>query len=282
MCTEMKDNLSAASEPEPVGALVAPEPEPFDGDFRFDFYIDLLAACAKRFAIHPLGEFVPPIEVSPRLYLRHDIDVAIAPALMLAEQEAAHGFRSTYMFIPTSPLYDISERAVQAGLKRIAGLGHEVALHFDYLTSGVPDPSDAAILGARVEHQCDLLAGITGERVESISFHRPLKQFLQGPDRLWGRVNAYSATLMHYYRSDSAGCWRSGNPLDDLPRAQVVTAQLLTHPIWWGVEHLAPADRLQQFFQTKSKGRTAEQRGEFSDQLSETLPGVVRSGLRAN
>lgn len=281
----MNGDSRIASERKPAvlaNSSLSPEPEPFDRDFSYGFYLRLLAACAQRFAIHPLRNFAPPRDDAPRLYLRHDIDVAVEPAVALAEQEAAHGFQSTYMFIATSPLYDLADEQVQEALKRIAGLGHELALHFDYLTSEVADPSNAENLESRVEQQCDRLANITGSPVESISFHRPIKQFLHGPDWLWGRVNAYSATLMQFYRSDSAGHWRSGNPIGDVPRAGVATAQLLTHPIWWEEQHLAPADRLEHFFETRAEGKTADQRKDFDDLLLETLPGIRRSGLQPN
>jgi hypothetical protein len=83
---------------------------------------------------------------------------------------------------------------------------------------------------------------------------------------------------MDYYCSDSAGRWRSGNPLDHLPGSGMRVAQLLTHPIWWGGEHQAPALRLEAFFQAQVEGLDPERRRTYDDLLRETVPGVRRAG----
>jgi hypothetical protein len=198
--------------------------------FSYASYFGILDAWAERFAIKPLRDF--PGE---GLYLRHDIDVCPKAALEMAKREAEHGISATYMFIPTSPLYSLDE----ATLRPFIDLGHEVAIHFDYLTSGVEPDS----IAPAVEAQCNLIAELTGEPVRSISFHRPIPAFLRGPDHLFDMVNAYSATLMACYRSDSAGRWRQ----DPLAVPDAPIAQLLTHPIWWGEEHAEPGERLRGF-----------------------------------
>lgn len=217
-------------------------------EFSYASYFGILDAWRRRFSIHPLRDFGSSDE--PRLYLRHDIDVCPKSALELARREAAHGISSTYMFIPTSPLYELTADV----LRPFSELGHEVALHFDYLTSGVePDNVQSA-----VEKQCTFIASLTDEPVRPISFHRPIPQFLRGPDRLFGMVNAYSATLMACYRSDSAGRWRN----DPLHIPDMDVAQLLTHPIWWGEEHQEPPARL--------RGLRVDE-----ELLRETVPGVT-------
>ena len=222
-------------------------------EFSYASYFRILHAWRRRFSIHPLRRFASSGE--PRLYLRHDIDVCPNAALELARREAAHGISATYMFIPTSPLYVLGAQL----LRPFVELGHEIALHFDYLTSGIADPSHADEMTKAIEMQCARLAEMTGQRVESLSFHRPIPQFLRGPDHLFGRVNAYSATLMACYRSDSRGEWRS-DPLDVPQDASV--AQLLTHPIWWGEQHEEPSARLRNT-------------GADETLLRETVPGVA-------
>jgi hypothetical protein len=140
--------------------------------------------------------------------------------------------------------------------------GHEVAIHFDYRTSGV-NPDN---IGPAVEAQCEFISSLSGEPVRSISFHRPIEQYLHGPDELFGLVNAYSATLMACYRSDSAGRWRS-DPLD-LPQCPV--AQLLTHPIWWNDRHQEPGECLKNFYLDRGGG------AELDRLMVETAPGVRR------
>lgn len=226
-------------------------------EFTYTSYLSLLRELGERYAIRPLRDFDAADE--PRLYLRHDIDLCPQAALQLAEREAAAGFASTYMFIPTSPLYSLSAN----NLLPIVDLGHEVALHFDYLTSGISDPADSHAMGKEIERQCRVLEEWTGVGVASLSFHRPIPQFLRGPDFLYGKVNAYASTLMDCYRSDSAGKWRQ-DPHD----ASGPVVQLLTHPIWWGDDHIEPVDRLEQYAQAKGGG------DRIAALIAETVPGV--------
>jgi hypothetical protein len=253
-------------------------PAPFADDFSYDYYLRLLRACAGRFRLAPLRDYrEPSVADGPVMFLRHDVDVCLEAAVRLAEQEAEAGFTATYMFIPTSPLYDIVSAEGVARLRHIQELGHEVAIHFDILTSGVADPNDGDALLRRIDEQSALISNVTGAPVESISFHRPLAIFLGGPDRLGGRVNAYSATLMQCYRSDSAGRWRNGNPLLELPQSAAPVAQLLTHPLWWGLRHRSPGRQLEDFFQTRVAQLAAADRDRFARLLAETVPLVSRA-----
>lgn len=222
-------------------------------DFSYAAYLDLLKELGRRFTLHPLRDFSL---ARSRLYLRHDIDACPKRALAMARQEARHGISSTYMFIPTCPLYTLGEET----LRPFIDLGHEVALHFDYRTSGV-EPDD---IDAEVQKQCELISRLAGEQVRSISFHRPIEHYLRGPDYLLGLVNAYSATLMECYRSDSGGQWRQ-DPRE-IPDAAI--AQLLTHPMWWGEEHQEPKERLTSYYLESGGGE------ELSRMLAEAAPRV--------
>jgi hypothetical protein len=225
-------------------------------DFTYGAYLGLLEELGRRFTIHPLRDF----SLAPsRLYLRHDVDACPKRAIAMAREEARHGISSTYMFIPTCPLYGLSEQT----LRPFVELGHEVALHFDYRTSGVQRDG----IEAEVEKQCRLMAALSGQEVRSISFHRPIEQFLHGPDYLFGLVNAYSATLMDCYRSDSGGHWRE-DPRQ-VPDAPIV--QLLTHPLWWGEEHQEPKERLTDYYLESGGGE------ELSQMLAEAAPRVWAS-----
>jgi len=241
----------------------------FDSDFSYSFYLKLLAAYSARYEMKPLRKFDPT--ALNHCYLRHDIDVCVDSALAMARIEAEAGYLSTYMFIPSSPLYRVE--SYRAELSQIRAMGHEVAIHFDVATSAV-DPEDRVAVLRTIDEQCARLSDMTGEPINSVSFHRPLPIFLKGPDYLGGRVNAYSATLMSHYRSDSAGRWRNGNPIDELPNAPI--AQLLTHPIWWGNKHEAPDLRLEHNYRRRTADLLEGERQEFSALLEETVPGVIR------
>ena len=173
--------------------------------FTYGAYLDLLDELSGRYSLHPLREFTSEPR---RLYLRHDIDVCPKRALRMAEQEARRSYRSTYMFIPTCPLYELSSDV----LRPFVDLGHEVALHFDYRTSGI-DPDD---IEPAVRDQCDKLSRFTGEPVRSISFHRdahgllPLRQrrpLAPGPAR-HGRADCAAAYTPNVVGRSSRGTVR--------------------------------------------------------------------------
>lgn len=253
-------------------------PSSFDSDFSYLYYAELLKNCGARFELRPLRDFTPPADGdAPVVYIRHDIDLCLDAAVALAEEEAAQGVSTTYMFIPTSPLYDIASSEGAAKLRRVQELGHEVAIHFDVATSGVDDPNDRDTLLHKIDEQCAVISDVTGRPVPSVSFHRPLPVFLHGPDYLGARVNAYASTLMQFYRSDSGGRWRSGNPLFDFTACSTPVAQLLTHPIWWAPDHDRPARRLNRWFEVKTEGQDPLDRARFDALLAETVPGVTRA-----
>src|SRR5215213_3699364 len=152
----------------------------FDGDFSYGFYEDLLTRRRERFQLLPLRDVAPPQPADPpRLYLRHDIDLCLRSALRMGEVETRMGISSTYMFIPTSPLYDISSPDGMATLRRLKDLGHEVAIHFDVATSGIGNAEDREAVLDAIDDQCGIISEVTGSPVASVSFHRPLTQFLR-------------------------------------------------------------------------------------------------------
>lgn len=249
-------------------------------DFSYAYYRDLLRLCAQRYAIAPLREFVPPTEATPpRIYLRHDIDVCFDAAVAMAEQEAEIGIAATYMVIPTSLLYSIRSEEGRNGLRRLQELGHEVAIHFDIDSSRIERPDDLEKIGLAVADQCSLISDVTGTAVASISFHRPIGAVLHGPDYLFGKVNAYSATMLRLYRADSWGRWRHGDPIAAFTGPMQRVAQLLIHPIWWGPTHEDPPRRLETFFQQATRFMTVTRARDFDKRLADTRLDVPRAGL---
>src|SRR5579863_6810569 len=249
-------------------------------DFSYAFYRKLLTVCAQRHAILPLRAFTgPSAKNSPRIHLRHDLDVCLSAAIEMAEQEVDLGISATYMVIPTSLLYSIRGREGRGRVRRLQKLGHEIAIHFDFSTSGIGSTDDVGAIEDAVTTQCAMISDITGEPVSSISFHRPIPTFLHGPDILFGMVNAYSATLMRAYHADSRGHWRHGNPVSVFENQELPVAQLLVHPIWWGSAHESPPHRVENFFQRAAKGMNRKMAQDLDQKLADTRLDVPRAGL---
>jgi len=82
----------------------------FDSDFSYKFYSELVSACNEVGRIVPLREYGAGLRDQISFIWRHDIDIDLNAALSMAIMEVELGISSTYMVIPTSPLYSISSK----------------------------------------------------------------------------------------------------------------------------------------------------------------------------
>jgi len=237
---------------------VSPESRaPFASDFTYDFFCKLLQAAGTNFDIHRVGD-APRIldrDGLPKLILRHDVDLDLDSALRMAEIEHEMRVRATYLVMLNSPLYRVDDAASKAKLARLLELGHEVGLHFDIDDPDESNPDlDVAVVEKPIRAAADRLEKVIRRPVESVSFHRPIRQLLRGPLRVAGLVNAYSARLMSWYLSDSKGSWREGDPFPMLLDPPHPLLQLLIHPFWWDREHRRAEQRLEELFTRATRG----------------------------
>jgi hypothetical protein len=177
---------------------------------------------------------------------RHDVDFSIHRAAALAEIEAQEGVTATYFLNPRSSFYNLIEPAIMELVQRIAGLGHEIGLHFDsaaYAT-GRWEPD---FLEKCVGRERDLLQFALEAPIRSLSWHNPdLSNLLDfDAEEIAGMKNAYSRFLRNEYRycSESNGYWRF-QPMSDLIAEGHPRLHLLTHPEWWTKERLTPSERV--------------------------------------
>lgn len=244
----------------------------------------MLRAIEECFTCYLIGEAPQALNSrisKPLLFLRHDVDIDPNKAMKMAEIENEFGIRSTYMFMVNSQLYSLESSSVRSVLDRLISMGHEIALHFDFgIHHGSGSKAAIASLESEVASDCNRLEAVTNTPVRSISFHRPLREFLGGPLHVAGRVNSYARELMARYLSDSRGTWREGEPLPKLLKPDAAVLQLLIHPIWWGDRHMSAEERLEAFFQAAVHGLSAQQTRAFDDSLGGTL-GIRRSGSKS-
>lgn len=239
-------------------------------DFSYAYYGRLLGVLQDVYKPIQLREApIGPKEATPRVIMRHDVDVCPRTALALARFEASVDFRSTYLFLVNSPLYDVREDGAAGAIREIASLGHEVALHFDLHDELRVNGCSLDVVEEEISKAAEVIASVSGEPVRSVSFHRPIESFLRGPLFVAGIVNAYAKELMGWYLSDSNGCWREGEPIPMLQQPHCSTLQILVHPIWWGEDHMSFEDRLSAYH--------ARQRGDAGDLDDRLFRGI---GLR--
>ena len=198
-------------------------------DFTRGGYRSLVAGLLERGYSAVGYDAVTPGE--RHLVLRHDLDMSIDAAVAIAEIEADLEVAAHYFVLLRTEMYNPWSDHARRQLDRIAGLGHEIGLHFD--ASLYPD--DISALDSAAAEECTVLAALTGRPVETISFHRPSKALLGRPDDIAGRRHSYQPRYFHDigYCSDSRGAWHHGHPLDHAAIGEGRALQLLTHPIWW-------------------------------------------------
>jgi len=227
-------------------------------EFTYDAYRGLLAVAKKKFEIRSLGDADEPVGRKPILLMRHDVDISIEKALVLACIEAAEGIESTYMLMLGCPLYGVEIRAFKddlaVRLSWLTGFGRDIGFHIE-----VDDLADAENAMEIPVHDLEKLMDVD---VGSVSFHAPSNALLHKylwEKRILNRINAYAGIYTGLYITDSGGRWRAGSlsqflngkcrmdadPLKELRRTKETKVQLLTHPIWWGDAHLEPLVRLE-------------------------------------
>jgi hypothetical protein len=144
------------------------------------------------------------------LFLRHDVDLMLEAAVVLAELEAEEDVHATYFLMTGSVFYNLDSHEGRATLERLRGLGHRVGLH---------------AVWPRADHD---------ERFDRvIAWHNPDPDYVSEP--LDGLINVMAPPWFSpdTYRSDSNQHWRSGCPHEELAAGRFEWLQLLVHPEIW-------------------------------------------------
>ena len=214
--------------------------------FTFGYYARLLQLLrGKGFSF---GRFQPEAAAGKRALLRHDIDMSIGDALEFARMEHGLGVASTYYVMLDTQLYSVPAAASSGGLRAIAGMGHDIGLHYVQHDDS-RGPAGDAEAAAEIKQQCGILADILGLDITTFSFHRPTTELRAQNIDIPGLANAYAAPyfVAGAYISDSNHHWRCGDPVQFISGFGGDHLQVLTHPFWWGVEQTDPVRKLKLF-----------------------------------
>ncbi|MDX6475515.1 MAG: hypothetical protein QOH95_1026 [Gaiellaceae bacterium] len=190
-------------------------------DFSLDHYRELLRAGSAR------GYRWAGFDAAPRagdLILRHDVDLSLDAALVLAEAEAEEGAWSTWFLMTRSSFYNLASKEGERALARLRELGHRVGHHAVYPDVDLDERFDAVV-----------------------AWHNPDPEFMQA--EIPGAVNVMRAPFFdpQRYRSDSNQHWRAGCPHEDLARGTFEWLQLLTHPEIWAFEGATMRETMESF-----------------------------------
>src|SRR5438067_3343328 len=101
-------------------------------EFSLACYGKLMAELAAS------GYFLTPFQGNsetevgtPKLFLRHDVDVDLDAALTLARFEKLQNIQASYFFLLRGPFYNVLSDRAETIVNQIHKCGHDVALHFD-------------------------------------------------------------------------------------------------------------------------------------------------------
>lgn len=186
---------------------------------------------------------------------RHDVDYSVHRAYKLAQIEAEEGVQATYFIWIHSPYYNIFEEEIYRLIKKIADLGHNLGLHFDY--SFYNQHAETKGIDDQLEYEKKILESLVGISIYAFSFHNPSSEVLRlyTSECYCDMVNTYSTYLQtHYeYCSDSNGYWRFKRLEDVLRSADAEKLQVLTHPGWWTPEVMSPRDRVSRLIDGRAR-----------------------------
>lgn len=206
--------------------------------------------------------------------LRHDIDVSLESALIIAELEHSLGLKSTYFVWIGAPFYNVFDPVQSRIIRQIQNLGHEIGLHFDETAYGAPALDD---LRRAVDTEARTLATVIGRQVRAISLHRPSQRMLDADFRLPHYVNAYQGRFFKEYKylSDSARRWREGCVCTHVPGGTIQRLHLVVHPFWWtDPEAAGVTDRVNRFLAGKLDYMTEQVARNISTYVRHTVGGM--------
>ena len=196
---------------------------PADPIFSYDGLAAFLRELAATHAVFPLERWTG----QPGVILRHDVDLDPAAAMAVAEVEIGVGVSSSFFFMVTAETYNVASPGNRALVRRLAGMGFEIGLHFDPAVGGEADDDT---LRARLDAEGRHLSDLAGTTVGSVSLHCPsvLGRYPLFP----GWRNAYDPRIFapDRYLSDSCGVFRQP-PATFFRPGGAMTYQLLLHPL---------------------------------------------------
>ena len=140
--------------------------------------------------------------------IRHDIDLDIEKAVILAELENSLGVCSTYFVLLTSKFYNVLASDSVRLIKRIHSLGHEIGLHFDETQYEITN--DRVRFKECVDNEISIMQRALGITIRCLSMHRPSCFVLENDLEFEGLVNSYSKEFFQEFNmyQDSRMNWR--------------------------------------------------------------------------
>lgn len=228
---------------------------------------------AKKYRVYPLSSF----KGKTGIILRHDVDLYLEPALEMARLERKNGISSTFCVMLTSVTYNSFCAKNQKIIRQLAIWGFDVGLHFD---PTVYDVKSTRALQDRLKIEANILSGITGQKIKTVSLHNP---------SIYGKfsipkpyIDAYSPEIFQKdrYLSDSCLVFRQ-DPFEFIKKADRELVQVLLHPLAYTQEGDSYKKIFSQFLEDFIDGvdQTLRPNKTYASEIKPDLIRVFRKNL---
>lgn len=195
--------------------------------------------------------------------LRHDVDFTLEKALDFARIENGKNVTSTYFVLLSTNFYNVFSKESFEILREIKALGHDIGLHFDEKRYEI---SDVNSLGYYILKESRALEELLGNKILTVSMHRPSKWILENDIKLDGIINTYSNYFFKdfKYLSDSRMFWRE-DVLDIVEKESYDRLHILTHPFWYSNKEETMKEKLLDFVINAKVDRYNNIKGNFRE-----------------
>jgi hypothetical protein len=206
-----------------------------ENDFSYRCYCDTILKLKKN---HKFVDFESVS--SDDIILRHDVDIALQPAVNMAKIENDLKVQSTYFILIHSPYYNPFSPYSTQMIRKILELGHKIGLHYDssfYIKNNL-DANQC------IKNEIDIFNSHFQTKVNVVAAHNPTtnkKLEINFPDKI---IDADSIEFKknRKYISDSVQNWREGSFSKFVEQRNLY---ILIHPIWWTKDNKSRIEILQ-------------------------------------
>lgn len=220
-------------------------------DFTYEGYIELIKLLKDKG--YDFCRYLNYDKYKKTVIFRHDIDNSLEKALEIAKIEHENNITSTFFVLLSTNFYNIFSKESNDILRGIIALGHDVGLHFDEKRY---DISSIKELEYWVLKESKILEETLGEKVNSVSMHRPSKWILENDIHFDGIINSYSKEFLSdfKYLSDSRMRWRE-DVISIVDSEVYDRLHILTHAFWYADNNETMEEKLNKFIGDGRKER---------------------------
>jgi len=206
-------------------------------NFTYDHFKECINLGKKLgYSFHTMHDFLSEKPENNFIVMRHDVDLSLKHALVMAKVEKELGIKSTY-FVRTQGVFDPFSSENLKYLGKILELGHEIGIHYEFDDKPLNE-FKASVLDEKQRFEFSLNTKIFGaalHKTKTIGMKDPdklniVEDFL--PD-LELEYDAYSDKFLKQMKfiSDSKFRWREVCMCNHIKKKSKLC--ILTHPIWW-------------------------------------------------